>query len=223
MRETAKPESLAISDFNEDDREYLVKFTEQSYFRAAWLPAAWVWGVHMAMRQNFVKKGPMLAFTTEQAVEESYLRVEIVFDAHYSSIVPMGEEVEVDLARIGEVTEALVKWQGLGYEDANWEVMPEEGDERYKEWKAAYEDWVHGRYVKLPRAPGKKRDVVRGRGFEKLEKKTQPPYVKGGELMKYQMEGLNWLYYKWWQGQTAILADEMGLGRFSSKEQIQSE
>lgn len=31
--------------------------------------------------------------------------------------------------------------------------------------------------------------------------------------MNYQMEGLNWLYYKWYTHKNAILADEMGLGK----------
>jgi SNF2 family DNA or RNA helicase len=31
--------------------------------------------------------------------------------------------------------------------------------------------------------------------------------------MDYQKEGLNWLYYMWYKGQSAILADEMGLGK----------
>lgn len=223
VREKEAPEALDINDFDEDKREYLIKFTDTSYFRAEWLPAAWVWGAHLLMRAGFIKKGPMLAFTAEQAVPESYLRVEIVFSVHYSSIVPTGEDMEVDLRRIGEVTEALVKYQGLTYEDVVWEVPPQEdGDEteqkRYKDWKMAYENHVHGSYVHLPRGSLKKQVAARGKNFaSRLEKKEQPAYIKGGTLMKYQMEGMNWLYYKWWQSQTSILADEMGLGMFSPK------
>lgn len=220
VREKETPETLDVEDFNEDEREYLVKFTDTSYFRAEWLPAAWVWGAHLLMRVGFVKKGPMLAFTSEQAIPESYLRVEIVFNVRYSSIVPTGEDMEVDLRRIGEVTEALVKYQGLTYDDVVWEVPPqEEGDEvehkRYKDWKTAYENHVHGSYVHMPRGTVKKQAVARGKNFaSRLEKKEQPAYIKGGTLMKYQMEGMNWLYYKWWRSQTSILADEMGLGTF---------
>lgn len=223
VREKETPEALDIDDFNEDEREYLIKFADTSYFRAEWLPAAWVWGAHLQMRVGFIKKGPMLAFTAEQAIPESYLRVEIVFNVHYSSIVPTGEDMEVDLRRISEVTEALIKYQGLTYEDIVWEVPPQEdGDEteqkRYKDWKMAYENHVHGSYVHLPRGSLKKQAAARGKNFaSKLEKKEQPAYIKGGTLMKYQMEGMNWLYYKWWQSQTSILADEMGLGMFSPK------
>lgn len=221
VREKETLETLDIEDFNEDEREYLVKFADTSYFRAEWLPAAWVWGAQLSMRVGFIKKGPMLAFTSEQAIPEPYLRVEIVFDVHYSSIVPTGEDMEVDLRRIGEVTEALVKYQGLTYDDVVWEAPPQEdGDEieqkRYKDWKMAYENHVHGSYVHMPRGTMKKQAVARGKNFaSRLEKKEQPAYIKGGTLMKYQMEGMNWLYYKWWQSQTSILADEMGLGMFS--------
>lgn len=196
------PEMLSIDDFGEDDREYLVKFAGESYFRAEWVPGAWVWGVAQQMRTAFLKKC-MLAFTVEDAVPESYKRVEIVFDVRYTSIVPTGEDIDVDLRRIGEVSEALVKWEGLGYEDVVWEVPPEEeageGEEgervkeRWKDWKKAYSGWVKGMYVHLPRGAPKRQAAVRARGFSGLEKEEQPGYVVGGTLMKYQMDGMKWV------------------------------
>lgn len=43
--------------------------------------------------------------------------------------------------------------------------------------------------------------------------KKQPSCVVGGTLMDFQMQGLNWLYYQWYNGQSCILADDMGLGK----------
>ena len=52
---------------------------------------------------------------------------------------------------------------------------------------------------------------------EKAEKGTvvfkQPPSLKGGTLMPYQVEGLQWLLSLWENGLSGILADEMGLGK----------
>ncbi|PVV02695.1 hypothetical protein BB560_002847 [Smittium megazygosporum] len=45
------------------------------------------------------------------------------------------------------------------------------------------------------------------------EVQSQPSYIKYGKLYPYQLEGINWLLYKWVENQSCILADEMGLGK----------
>ncbi|KAI5853165.1 P-loop containing nucleoside triphosphate hydrolase protein [Morchella snyderi] len=206
---------LDIADYTEDSREYLIKFHGASYFCAEWLPGAWVWGVAQQMRSHFVKKNPLLAWTTELAVPESMFRIDIVYQVRYTSIVPTGRERDVDIARVDEVSEALVKWQGCADGDVVWEEEVVETNEagRWEDWRKAYEDFVTGHYVHLPKNTAKRREMVRGKSFKTFEKKEQPAFVVGGKLMKYQMDGMNWLYYKWHQGQTSILADEMGLGK----------
>ncbi|KAK1021200.1 hypothetical protein LTR33_018533, partial [Friedmanniomyces endolithicus] len=177
------------------------------------------------MRKAFGKKEEAQhpKMRTEDAIPEDYLRTDIVLDIKFTSIVDIRTE-EVDKARIREVDKALIKYRGLGYEDAVWEAppSPEDGDgERWSDFVMAYNDWVAGRYTRQPTASKLKRiiDSIRGGGgkkgqdFSKLEKKTQPENLNGGELMKYQIEGLNWLYYKWFTQKNAILADEMGLGK----------
>lgn len=43
---------------------------------------------------------------------------------------------------------------------------------------------------------------------------TTPDYLKkGNELRPYQLEGLNWLVFSWYNRRNCILADEMGLGK----------
>ncbi len=201
---------------DEDEKEYLVKWEKLSYFRATWMPGAWTWGVTAsAMRKAFNKReqGPMMR--TEDAIPEEYLRIDIVLDVRYTSIVDISTE-EVDKARIKEVDEALLKYKGLGYEDAVWEKVPrpEDGD-RWIDFVTAYNDWVLGKHVHAPK-PGPLRsrlEKVRAQPFDKLEKQKQPENLTGGELMKYQLDGLNWLYYRWHSQKNGILADEMGLGK----------
>jgi chromodomain-helicase-DNA-binding protein 1 len=43
--------------------------------------------------------------------------------------------------------------------------------------------------------------------------KTQPDYIKHGELREFQLKGINFLAYHWCLGNNVILADEMGLGK----------
>jgi len=45
----------------------------------------------------------------------------------------------------------------------------------------------------------------------KLEE--SPVYKSNNILRPYQLEGLNWLLFSWYNGHNCILADEMGLGK----------
>ena len=209
---------LAFENIDEDEKAYLVKWEAMSYFRARWMPGAWVWGVSAhAMRKAFAKREDSRhpKMRTEDAIPEDYLRTDIVLDVKYTSIVDIRTE-EIDKARIREIYRALIKYKGLGYEDAVWEAPPSPEDgERWSDIVTAYNDWVQGRYVRPPKSTTLKArlEKARSQDFAKLEKKTQPDNVEGGELMNYQIEGLNWLYYKWFTQKNAILADEMGLGK----------
>lgn len=201
---------------NEDDKQYLIKWEKQSYFRAQWFSGAWTWGVSAsAMRRAFFKKEEGPKMRTEDAIPEEYLRIDIVLDIKFSSIVKINSE-EIDKARIKEVDKALIKYKGLGYEDAVWEKVPtpEDGD-RWLDFVTAYNDWVAGRYIKIPKqGPLKSRlEKARDKPFKDLLREKQPENLTGGELMKYQMDGLNWLYYQWYKQKNGILADEMGLGK----------
>ena len=205
---------------NEDDKEYLVKWKDRSYFKTTWMPGAWVWGVTTsAMRKAFERRDNghnLPKMRAEDVIPEDYLRVDIVLDVKYTSIVQVRTE-HIDLARIREVKQALVKFKGLGYEDVVWEdaPVPEDG-ERWTDFVTAYNDWVHAKYIYIPNQTNLKRHLtkVRSSNFEnQLMKQVQPSSLTGGELMGYQMEGLNWLYYQWFKSHNAILADEMGLGK----------
>lgn len=39
------------------------------------------------------------------------------------------------------------------------------------------------------------------------------PLKNGVVLREYQIEGVNWLLFSWYQRRNCILADEMGLGK----------
>ena len=204
----------------EDAKEYLVKWKKMSYFKVQWMPGAWVWGVTAsATLKAFAKKdnvSNLPKMSTEEAVPEDFLRVDIVFDVEYTNIVNTPSE-KVAKARIKEIRKAYVKFKGLGYEDAVWtEPPPPEDAERWTDFKAAYENWVMGSYIRPPARSTLSTHLnkVRAQNFgDELAMKSQPESLTGGELMAYQMEGLNWLYYQWFKKKNAILADEMGLGK----------
>lgn len=205
-------------DLSEDQKEYLVKYKELSYFKCAWMPGAWVWGITSPiMRKAFLKRDDnQPKMRMEDAVPEDYLRTDIVFDVQYTNVVKVHDE-SVDKARIKEVKTALIKFKGLGYENVVWEEPPSANDaERWADFKDAYNDWVMARYIHTPKQLSLNAYIakLRSQNFEKkILMSKQPSNLTGGELMSYQMEGLNWLYYQWHKEQNAILADEMGLGK----------
>lgn len=204
----------------EDAKEYLVKWKKMSYFKVQWMPGAWVWGVTASVTlKAFAKKDNMSnlpKMSTEEAVPEDYLRVDIVFDVDYTNIVNAPSE-KIAKARIKEISKVYVKFKGLGYEDAVWTEPPSPEDaERWTDFKAAYDDWVMGSYVRPPTRSTLMTHLnkVRAHTFgSEVAMKSQPENLTGGELMAYQLEGLNWLYYQWFIKKNAILADEMGLGK----------
>lgn len=50
-------------------------------------------------------------------------------------------------------------------------------------------------------------------GGQDLVATQQPELITGGQMKKYQLEGLEWLKSLWMNGLCGILADEMGLGK----------
>ena len=203
----------------EAQKEYLIKWKAQSYLRTKWMPGDWVFGLATYQRISTFNKKPenhVPKQTTTDAIPEDFLRIDIVFDVRYTSVVRNSTK-EIDLARVKEVEMAYVKYKGLGYEDAIWEQPPRYDEtDRWNDYKAAYEDYILKLHVSIPPQSTLRRHLihVRNQDFEtQLMRKSQPASLTGGQIMQYQMEGLNWLYYQWFTNQNAILADEMGLGK----------
>jgi len=193
--------------FREDEKEYLVKWENQSYFKCSWMPGAWIWGVTVvSMRKAFLRRdegaNAFPKWTEEEAIPEEYLSMEIIFDVSYNTnFKPRSEKY--DKAHINEVEEVLVKFRGLTYDEAVWEDPPQpEDSDRWSEFVAAYNEYVAGQYFKhVPAATMKERIAdFRALNFEEeVEVKTQPSSLVGGEMMQYQKEGLNWLLYNFHQ------------------------
>lgn len=199
----------------EVDKEYLIKWKRKSYFRVAWMPGDWVWGsCNQAMLRAFYKspKSHKPFMTAEEAIPEDKLRVDIVFDVTYIDGTSKADESNPE-----NVEEAYVKYKGLNYEDSVWETPPQPTEtDRWADFKDAFNDWLLRDSIKPPNRHTVNANLASNRAlnFEKdLLLHTQPELITGGELMEYQMDGVNWLYYMFMKQQNAILADDMGLGK----------
>ena len=104
----------------------------------------------------------------------------------------------------GENTRYLTKWSQLQYSESTWETEADIGDdEKINEYKKRCKPVASSRWKR------KARPIP-----SKWEKYDESPAYKGDhELRKYQLEGLNWLTFCWYNKRNSILADEMGLGK----------
>jgi hypothetical protein len=125
----------------------------------------------------------------------------------------------------------VVKWKGLPFAEMTWEYWrdiktdavdhaenfwwrqqpPDEETiqrnnrphPRIRDFKKIQESPIYGR--------SKRERPVADLGQKKEEdsEETNPAF----RLRSYQLEGVNWLLFNWWNKRSCILADEMGLGK----------
>nr|CAD7406195.1 unnamed protein product [Timema poppensis] len=97
----------------------------------------------------------------------------------------------------------LIKWRSMQYEDSTWELEEDVDPVKIQQFitfntKPTKDKWK----------PKKKPPADT---WTKLE--DTPEYKNANTLRAYQLEGLNWLLFSWYNGRNCILADEMGLGK----------
>ncbi|KAL2873529.1 hypothetical protein SGCOL_011304 [Colletotrichum sp. CLE4] len=205
------------SDFNEDEKEYLIKWQDKSYFHCSWMPGAWLFHVAAgSMRNSFAKKDAdqnlALKFTEAEAIPQDALMADVIFEAKVKGGRPKTLEDEMEC--IESVDKIFVKFQGLGYDEAVWDSPPKpDAGEVYTAFKAAYYEYLTGKYFTSSTNAKMKERVNKWKDKDFVKLTQQPPGLRRGKLMEYQIEGVNWMLWNYHGDKNAILADEMGLGK----------
>uniref|UniRef100_A0A3B1JQ50 Chromodomain helicase DNA binding protein 7 n=1 Tax=Astyanax mexicanus TaxID=7994 RepID=A0A3B1JQ50_ASTMX len=99
------------------------------------------------------------------------------------------------------VTLYLVKWCSLPYEDSTWELKADIDQSKIEDFERV-----------MAREPETKR-VERPPTSDWQKSESSREYKNGNALREYQLEGVNWLLFNWYNTRNCILADEMGLGK----------
>lgn len=219
-----------ILDLAEDAKEYLVKYESQSYAHCEWKPGPWVFGVTNAvMRNAFPKRNDganlLPKFDEKDAIPEEYLLSDVVLDVRYKGTFRF-ESKKADLDKVFMIDEALIKFEGLDYVDAVWDAPPDhDSGLRWDAFLSAYNEFLNGKHFKSePASSIKERlrkfrdmDFSKGLAFKDDPPSSEPRFNgflrEGNTLMKYQVQGLNWILSSFHQERSAVLADEMGLGK----------
>ncbi|XP_008849206.1 chromodomain-helicase-DNA-binding protein 6 [Nannospalax galili] len=126
---------------------------------------------------------------------------EDLFNPDYVEIDRILEVAHTKDAETGEeVTHYLVKWCSLPYEESTWELEEDVDPAKVKEFESL-QVLPEIKHVERPASDS----------WQKLEKSRE--YKNSNQLREYQLEGMNWLLFNWYNRKNCILADEMGLGK----------
>ncbi|KAM4623653.1 chromodomain-helicase-DNA-binding protein 7, partial [Polymixia lowei] len=175
--------------------EFYVKFKSFSYLHCRWADLEELEKdkrIHQKVKR-FRAKQQLNNFITEMDDEPfnpDYVEVDRVLDVSEST----DENGET-------VTLYLVKWCSLPYEDSTWELKADIDQSKIDEYERI-----------AARTPNTKR-VERPPAADWQKSDSSRDYRNGNALREYQLEGLNWLTFNWYNRRNCILADEMGLGK----------
>ncbi|XP_028667855.1 chromodomain-helicase-DNA-binding protein 6 isoform X2 [Erpetoichthys calabaricus] len=190
-----KKETSPIELLNETE-EFYVKYRNFSYLHCKWATLQELEKdprIHQKIKRFRNKQAQMKHIFTEpdeDLFNPDYIEVDRVLEVAHTKDTETGEEV----------THYLVKWCSLSYEESTWELQEDVDPGKIKE----FED-----IKKIPE--NKHADRPASDAWQKLEKSRD--YKNGNELREYQLEGMNWLLFNWYNRKNCILADEMGLGK----------
>ncbi|TNM98269.1 hypothetical protein fugu_014515 [Takifugu bimaculatus] len=175
--------------------EFYVKFKGFSYLHCRWADLVELEKdkrIHQKVKR-FKAKQQLNSFITEMDDEPfnpDYVEVDRVLDISEST----DENGEM-------VTLYLVKWCSLPYEDSTWELKADIDQSKIEEYE----------HIAAHSPCTKRVDRPLAADWKKLE--SSRDYRNGNALREYQLEGLNWLTFNWYNSRNCILADEMGLGK----------
>uniref|UniRef100_A0A8C3P7U4 Chromodomain helicase DNA binding protein 9 n=1 Tax=Chrysemys picta bellii TaxID=8478 RepID=A0A8C3P7U4_CHRPI len=130
-------------------------------------------------------------FMEEEPFNPDYVEVDRVLEVSFCEDKDTGEPVIY----------YLVKWCSLPYEDSTWELKEDVDQAKIEEFEQ----------LQASRPDSRRLDRPPPNSWKKIEQSRE--YKNGNQLREYQLEGLNWLLFNWYNRRNCILADEMGLGK----------
>ncbi|XP_038153467.1 chromodomain-helicase-DNA-binding protein 6 isoform X3 [Cyprinodon tularosa] len=184
-------------DPTEDAEEFYVKYRNFSYLHCKWATLEELEKdprIQQKIKRFRTKQAQMKHLFTEpdeDLFNPDYVEVDRVLEVAVTTDTETGEEV----------THYLVKWCSLSYEEATWELQEDLDPEKIREFEEIQKLPADLRHMDRP--PPEK--------WQKLE--SSRDYRNGNQLREYQLEGMNWLMFNWYNRKNCILADEMGLGK----------
>ncbi|ETO15326.1 myb domain-containing protein, partial [Reticulomyxa filosa] len=179
-----------------DDYEYYVLWKGLSHLHCEWVSQKTIEQDPNGAKKlkNFLKKNPLFWDGRSDVFDPSYIEVDRLLAAR-----PGPGYFDGDTR-----FEYLVKFSGLHYSNSRWEFPDDFSDD-----KAIHA--FQNRNVLPPNAWTPK-FRPRPTAWQPLPEEENH-FKNGNVLHPWQVEGVNWLTFNWYNHRGSILADEMGLGK----------
>ncbi|KAH9134583.1 hypothetical protein AeRB84_019682 [Aphanomyces euteiches] len=188
---------------------YFIKWKGYSYIHASWETEASLLQIDPNNKykiKRYLEKSHTLgvprAIDNEEELE--YFNPEYL-EIH--RILHMRQEQPTDSEDDG--WRYFIKWRVLSYAESTWEracdIVDDDAIKKYKKRSA-----LPANLEKTPKDAMVRPSI---REYKKLEASPLFGEDKSLTLRAYQLEGLNWLRWNWYNSRASILADEMGLGK----------
>ncbi|GAA6096271.1 chromodomain-helicase-DNA-binding protein 9 isoform X2 [Tachysurus ichikawai] len=177
--------------------EYFVKYKNYSYLHCEWATEQQLEKdkrIQQKIKRFKIKQAQRAHFFAdmeEDPFNPDYVEVDRVLEVSYCEDKDTGEPVVY----------YLVKWCSLPYEDSTWELKEDVDQSKIVEFEQLQAARPDSRRIERPPASH----------WKKLGQSRE--YRNGNSLREYQLEGVNWLLFNWYNRRNCILADEMGLGK----------
>uniref|UniRef100_A0A4W3HLK8 Chromodomain-helicase-DNA-binding protein 6-like n=1 Tax=Callorhinchus milii TaxID=7868 RepID=A0A4W3HLK8_CALMI len=172
--------------------EFYVKYRNYSYLHCKWATVEELEKdkrIHQKIKRFRTKLAQMKHLfleTDDEPFNPDYVEVDRILDVAHTIDTETGEPV----------IHYLVKWCSLPYEESTWELVEDIDPVKIQD------------YELLQIMP---EDRPIPESWQKLDGSRD--YRNENELREYQLEGMNWLLFNWYNRKNCILADEMGLGK----------
>jgi SNF2 family DNA or RNA helicase len=114
----------------------------------------------------------------DELFNPAYVEVDRILDSSKTTDPITGEETH----------HYLVKWRGLSYEESTWEV----GADVERAKIVAYEEYS------TPPDEEHRQPVARPSASRWKKMEESPVYKNGNQLREYQLEGVSWLLFNWY-------------------------
>ncbi|KAG6574650.1 Chromodomain-helicase-DNA-binding protein 7 [Phytophthora cinnamomi] len=217
--------------------EFLIKWKDTSYLHVNWLSVREIeeFGQHSIQRmKRYLQKNSRLVEEARETVvvgkekdlsnyfSDSYIEVDRILNAKeveepeesnpylVHQMEKDASDTEDDAPKVPKKKgiKYLVKWRDMSYVDCTWEWEDQLTDDRKI---AAFHRFNHPPIINGAH-PATYADV-RPEPSTWAKYQESPVYNNQNTLRSYQLEGLNWMTFCWYNRRNCILADEMGLGK----------
>ncbi|XP_064639881.1 chromodomain-helicase-DNA-binding protein 7-like isoform X2 [Lineus longissimus] len=179
--------------------EFFVKYKNFSYLHCEWKAAEDLKDkrIHMKIKRYKQKRLSMGTYFLQLDEDE-------LFNSDYAEVDRILEEsVTTDPDTEETVIYYMVKWRSLPYEDSTWELEQDVDKEKVEQFKR----------FQYPPGEEERQQIARPTPSEWKKLDKTRTYKNDNTLREYQLEGVNWLTFCYYNKQNCILADEMGLGK----------